>query len=291
MWLILGCVLCFVNQIFDNLIFCVIFCDAKNKKAYFMNKKIKLGSVKYLIAAASLLPIAKPAEAKHKTKEDLPSVGEYTMFFSAGFEHLVPSPIVNSQIKSKELEGFNPGAFLEIGVANWSGQHGKSNYEYHIGFSGRVDYHNFHSRAYSMNERQNINIMAGEPYKYVDPAEYGCSDVQDIVSTLNVRSDFGWYGVVFNTNAGLGWHFDNHGNAGPVLVFGCGVGYRFDKNFRLDARWRLNMFPFENLGSKTRLSTTHGLRNNLEISLIYKLNAYKKDMQKKHTRTNNGKHR
>ena len=50
-------------------------------------------------------------------------------------------------------------------------------------------------------------------------------------------------------------------------------------------------WEYGSIMSKTRSYTTHGLRNNMEISLIYKLNAYKKDMQKKRTKTKNSKHR
>ena len=244
---------------------------------------------KYLIAASSLLPIAKPAFAGEKKDNSLPSVGEYTLFVSAGLEHLVPSRIVNSQINSKELEGFNPGAYIEIGMFNWSGQHGKTNYEYHIGFSGRLDYHNFHSRAYNIYDARNVYIAAGEPNKYVDPANYGCAHIQDIINTFNMHSDFGWVGLVFATNVGVGWHFDNHGNYGLLFTLGGGLGYRFNKNWRLDAKWRLNMFPCEKLNSKDRMYTTPALRNNLEIGVIYKLDALRKDqMNEKH---HNGKHR
>ena len=235
------------------------------------------------------MPVAKPAFAGEKKDNSLPSVGEYTLFVSAGMEHLVASRVINSQIHGKELEGFNPGCYIEIGVFNWSGQHGKTNYEYHIGFSGRFDYHDFHSRAYNMNAETNANVLAGETFKYVDPAEHGCSHVQDYINTFNLHSDFGWVGLVFTTNVGVGWHFDNQGNYGPVLTFGGGLGYRFNKNWRLDAKWRLNTFPCENLNSKTHLPTTPGLRNSLELGVIYKLDALRKDqMNEKHR---NGKHR
>lgn len=259
-----------------------------------MNKNIKHSAVKYLIATAALMPIAKPADAKNKHTEDLPSVGEYTLSFDAGFQHLLPSRIINCQIKGTDLEGFNPGFFLEIGTFNWSGQHGKSNYEYHIGFTGRFDYHNFHSRAYNIKDAQNSNIMAGEPLKYVDPSEHGCAHVTDLINTLNVYSGLGWGGATFDINTGIGWHFDNHGNFGPVVVMGGGIGYRFNKNVKMSAKWRLNMFPFENLGSQTLLPTTPAIRNSIEIGIMYKLNALYKDQQKNKSnriRNNNGRNR
>ena len=250
-----------------------------------MDHNTKIHISKYLITTAALLPIAKHTEAKNYNPEDLHSVGEYTLGFSAGLEHLLPSGIINSQIKGKDLEGFNPGVFLEIGVFKWSGQHGNSNYEYHMGFTGRFDYHNFHSRAYNINDVRNVNIATGEPFKYIDPNDHGCAQVQDFINTLNMYSGLGWGGATLDANAGIGWHFDNHGNFGPVVALGMGFGYRFNKNIKLKANWRLNMFPFENLGSKSMPATTPGLRNNLEISVLYKLNALHKGQEiKKHTR-------
>ena len=251
-----------------------------------MHKDFRLLTAKYLIISAALLPASKQANAKITyNPEDLQSIEEYTLGFSAGLEHLAPSRIINSEIQGKDLEGFNPGVFLEIGVFKWSGQHGKSNYEYHFGLTGRLDYHNFHSRAYNINDVRNVNIATGEPSKFVDPKEHGCAHVQDFINTLNVYSGLGWGGATLDVNAGIGWHFDNHGNFGPVIALGSGFGYRFNKNIKLSAKWRLNMFPFGNLDSNTFRSTNPGLRNSIEIGVLYKLNALHKGQEiKKHTR-------
>ena len=46
-----------------------------------------------------------------------------------------------------------------------------------------------------------------------------------------------------------------------------------------------NMFPFGNLDSNTFRSTNPGLRNSIEIGVLYKLNALHKGQEiKKHTR-------
>lgn len=240
-----------------------------------MHHNLKTDLTKYLFAVASLLPVAKSASGNDNGTCFLPLDGEYTLAFSAGFEHLLPSSVINSQIHGKDLEGFNPGVFAEIGAFKWSGQHGSTNYEHHIGFSGRFDYHNFHSRAYNVNNAVNANVLHGEPLLYVDPAQHGCAHVQDFIGTFNINSNIGWYGCVFGANCGLGLHFDNHGNFGPVIALGAGIGYRFNESVRLDARWRLNMFPCENLNSKTRPATTPGLRNNAEMCVIYKLRSYR----------------
>ena len=239
-----------------------------------MRYKLKQIITKYLFIAASILPVAKKANGTEIGTYRLPYTGEYTLTFGAGFEHLLASRVIDSQIHYKDLEGFNPGVFVEIGAANWSGQHGITNYEYHIGFSGRFDYHNFHSRAYNIQGSINANTMAGNPSLYVDPAEHGCAHVQDFIGSFNVNSGIGWYGCIVDANCGLGMHLDNHGNFGPVIIFGTGIGYRFNANCRLDAKWRLNVFPFENLNSKTNPATTPGLRNNIEIGVLYKLQEF-----------------
>ncbi len=246
----------------------------------------KVNVAKYLFLITSLLPVAKNAQARTKNSEVLPSKGEYTLVFSAGFEHMLPSRIIESQIKAKDLEGFGPGCFVEAGFANWSGKHGHSNYETHIGFTGRFDYHNFYSRAYSIKDALNAKYRAGQTGPYVDPNDFCGAHVQDFINTLNVNTGFGWAGFIFDVNAGVGMHFDNRGNWGPVVAFGGGFGYRFDENFKLDAKWRLNLFPYENL-NKPYSSTNPGLCNSIELGLTYKLKAFQKDTQKHH----NGKHR
>ena len=240
-----------------------------------MSINIKHDTAKYLFVIASLLPVSKGFSAENKNNQ-LPSVGEYTFSIGAGVEHLLPSRIIDSQIRGKDLEGFNPGFFVELGALNWSGQHGRSDYEYHIGFSGRFDFHSFNSRAYNVREIQNASALAGQPGRFVEADEVGCASVKDIINTLNINAGIGWVGLTFDTNCGLGWHFDNHGNYGPVIVFGGGLGYRINKNFKVNAKWRLNTFPCENLNSKTHLPTTPGVRNTFEIGAIYKLNEYHK---------------
>jgi opacity protein-like surface antigen len=246
----------------------------------------KVSVAKYLFLMASVLPVAKSAQASNKNSEVLPSKGEYTLVFSAGFEHLLPSRIVNSQINAKDLEGFCPGFFVEAGFANWSGQHGNSNYEIHIGFTGRFDYHNFNSRAYNIKDALNVYYRDLQPYPWVDPSNYGCAHVHDFINTLNINTGFGWAGFVFDVNAGAGIHFDTHNNWGPVIALGGGLGYRFDENFKLDAKWRLNLFPCENF-NRPYSATNPGIRNSIEIGLTYKLKSFQKDVQKH----KNGKHR
>ena len=251
-----------------------------------MKTSYKLNMTKYLFLIASMLPVAKNAQAGSKNSEVLPSKGEYTLVFSAGFEHLTPSRIVESRINAKDLEGFCPGFFLEAGFANWSGQHGRSNYETHIGFTGRFDYHNFHSRAYNVNDALNVYYGEGQTHPWVDPSNYGGAHVQDFINTLNVNTGFGWAGFVFDVNAGAGMHFDNQGNWGPLIAFGGGFGYRFNENFKLDAKWRLNLFPCENF-NRPHSATNPGVRNSIEIGLTYKLKAYQKGLQQQ----SNGKRR
>lgn len=250
-----------------------------------MSKNIKHYATKYLFVMVSLLPVSKGFSAGNKNNTNqLESFGEYTFYVGTGFEHLLPSKIINSQIRGTDLEGFNPGFFVEVGAMNWSGQHGRSNYEHHIGFSGRFDYHNFNSRAFNVRDYQNAHTLAGEPNVVVDPTEHGCANVNDLIWTFNVNSGIGWYGATVDANCGLGWHFDNHGNFGPVIALGTGLGYRINKNFKLNAKWRLNIFPCENLNSKTFLPTSSALRNTIEIGAIYKLNEYRKGMQQQKTR-------
>ena len=250
-----------------------------------MSKNIKHYATKYLFVMASLLPVSKGFAAGNKNdKNQLESFGENTLFVGAGVEHLLPSRIIDSQIHAKDLEGFNPGFFIEVGSMNWSGRHGLSNYEHHIGFSGRFDYHNFNSRAFNVRAHQNSHILAGETGAIVAPNEHGCANVYDLIWTFNVNSGIGWYGATVDANCGLGWHFDNHGNFGPVIALGTGVGYRINKNFKVNAKWRLNIFPCENLNSRTLLPTSSVLRNTLEIGVIYKLNEYRKSQQKQKKR-------
>ncbi len=223
---------------------------------------------------ASMLPIAKSASAKDINSYNPPYDGEYTLTFGVGFEHLVPSKAVNSKIRANDLEGFNPGVFAEIGVCKWTGQHGRSGYEYHIGFMGRFDYHNFHSRAYNMNAAINAKNLAGDNTLYVDPTEHGCANVNGFMGTFNINSGIGWYGCIVDANCGFGMHADDHGNFGPVIALGAGIGYRFNERVKLNAKWRLNIFPFENLDSKTNPGTNPGLRHNVEIGVVYKMKEF-----------------
>lgn len=241
-----------------------------------MKYNLKLGTLKYIFAIASLLPVAKNAYGKYKP---MPRDGEYTFSFGAGIQHMLPSSIVNSQIKGTDLEGFNPGLFIEAGAFNWSGQHGHTQYEYHIGFTGRIDCHVFNSRAYNVKATENASILAGNP-RSVDAANHGCARVHDFMGTFNVNSGIGWKGFVFDANCGLGAHFDNRGNFGPVITFGTGLGYRFNETVRLDAKVRTYIFPFENLNSRTNPTTNPGLRNSVELGVIYKLRSVEQSRNK-----------
>ena len=230
---------------------------------------------KYVFLVASFLPVAKNVSAKgipgYNPLYIPPYDGEYTLTFGAGFEHLLPSNTINAQINANDLEGFNPGLFVEFGANKWTGQHGFSDYEYHLGFMGRFDYHNFHSRAYNMN---NTNSIESDNSLQTNPQTPNSVHVQDFIGTLNVISDIGWYGATIGANCGLGMHRDNHGNFGPVIALGAGLGYRLNQNFKVNAKWRLNIFPFENLNSKTNPATNPGLRNSFEVGVVYKLPEY-----------------
>ena len=244
-----------------------------------MNKKIKLGTIKYLLAAASLLPVAKPVNAENNKSENykLSENGKYTLVVKAGPTFVLPSYIINSQINGKDMTGYNGGGFIEFGAAKWLGEQGHSGKaEFLLDFTGRMDIMHMNSRAAAAYDANNQHYAITGHYTTMYADEYRYVNRNDIIGTLNIGAGFGGHGVTVSANGGLGWHFDNGGNFGPVLSGGIGLGVRLNDHMQLGANYRCMIFPYENLGGRALPVTTVPLRNLFELGFVYKMQSKEK---------------
>lgn len=256
-----------------------------------MNKNAKTNLTKFLIALTALAPVAKNANAKAASDYKVSYYDNYTFTIKAGPLFVLPSRVINSQIKATDLEGFNGGAYLEAGFAKWAGGAGASgNGEVHLEFTGRFEYTRMNSRAQSMIAADNAHLLATGNHTALNADDFGCAQVTDLMGTLNGALGFGGNGVTFDTKVGLGWHLDNHGNYGPVFITGCGLGVRLNKQMKLLTRYNFHVFPFENLRSHTMPATSVGIRHSIEIGFMYKIKT-KDTMVNYSHRYNRGKHR
>ncbi len=242
-----------------------------------MNDKIKFGIAKCLLAGVALAPVANVASAKEnkdKSNYKVSYFDNYTFTIKAGPIFVLPSPTMNAQIKANDMEGFNGGAYVEAGVAKWQGEMGKSgNGEVHFEFTGRLDLIGMNSRFQAMRSEDNAHFMATGQHATLNANDFGCSDVKDIMPSLNAAICAGGHGITFDTRAGFGMHLDTHGNFGPVIITGIGLGARINKQMKLMLRYSLHVFPCDNFGSYTRPASSAGLRNTIELGFMYKLQS------------------
>lgn len=238
--------------------------------------KIKLGTIKYLIAAASLLPVAKSANAENNNSGNykLTDNDKYTLIIKAGPTFVLPSYIINSQINGKDMTGYNGGGFVELGVAKWLGEQGCSGKaEVLLDFSGRIDIMHMNSRAAAVYDANNAFYLSNGHYSTMYADGFGYRNRNDVIGTLNIGAGVGGHGVTVSANGGIGWHFDDGGNFGPVISGGLGLGVRLNDHMQIGANYRCMIFPYENLGGRSLPVTTVPLRNLFELGFVYKLKA------------------
>lgn len=234
-----------------------------------IKQKIKTLPVKGLIAAMSLLPIAKSSA---KTNYQLKPDNKYSLVIKGGPTFVLPSYIIDNNIKGSDMSGYNGGGFVEIGAARWLGGQGYTGKaDFLIDFTGRIDVMHMNSRAAAVYEQRNVY---NDPYHFA--SDVNPKNRNDLIATLNVSTGFGGHGVTVGANGGFGWHFDNGGNFGPVCVFGTGLGVRLNDHIQLNANYRFLFFPYENLGSETFKPTTVRLRNLVELGFVYKIQPVEK---------------
>ena len=229
-----------------------------------IKQNIKTLPIKCLIAAMSLLPIAKSSA---KTNYQLKPDNKYTLVVKGGPTFVLPSYIINSNIKGNDMSGYNGGGFIEIGAARWLGEQGyNGKAEFLMDFTGRIDVMHMNSKASAVYDKRNVH---NDPNYFAD--DVNPKSVNDLIASLNMSTGFGGHGVTVGANAGLGWHFDNCGNYGPVCILGTGLGVRLNDRMQLNANYRFYFFPFENLESNTFKPTTVRLRNLVELGFVYKI--------------------
>ena len=234
-----------------------------------IKQNIKTLPIKGLIAAMSLLPVAKSSA---KTNYQLKPDNKYTLVVKGGPTFVLPSYIINSNIKGNDMSGFNGGGFIEVGAARWLGEQGYTGKaEFLMDFTGRIDIMHMNSKASAVYDKRNVH---NDPNYFAD--DVNPRSINDLIASLNMSTGFGGHGVTVGANAGLGWHFDNGGNYGPVCIFGTGLGVRLNDHMQLNAKYRFYFFPFENLGSETFKPTTVRLRNLVELGFVYKIQGVQK---------------
>lgn len=237
-----------------------------------MLKTSKTQVAKCLIATMTLIPVAKMTNAKENPNYRALYSDQFTFTVKAGPTFVLPSQIVNNQIGGTDMEGFNGGAHIETGFSKWQGEQGASgNTETHFELSARFDYLNVNSRAQSMYAADNAHYLATGEHCALDSKDFGCANITDLMWTLNAGFGIGGSGITWDTKIGCGWHMDNHGNYGPVLLAGFGLGARVTRQMKLVARYSLYSFPYDNFNSYTNPRTSVPLRHLVEVGFMYKL--------------------
>lgn len=237
-----------------------------------MRKNSKTQVAKYLITAMTLIPVAKTANARNNLDYCASPDDEMTFTIKAGPTFVLPSIVVNNQIGGKDLEGFNGGFHVETGFSKWLGGQGCcGTKETHFELTARFDYANMNSRFQSMKSEDNAHFLATNEHKTMNAGDYGCANVNDLMWTLNAGFGIGASGITWDTKIGCGWHFDNHGNYGPVILAGFGLGARVTRQMKLVARYNFYSFPCDNFKSYSMPPTSAPLRHLMEVGFIYKL--------------------
>ncbi len=237
-----------------------------------MLKTSKTQVAKYLLTAMTLIPVAKTAEAKCGVDYRALDSDEFTFTIKVGPTFVLPSQIVNNQIGGNDMEGFNGGAHIETGFSRWQGGLGASGEgETHCELTVRFDYLNVNSRAQNIYAEDNAHYFASGQHYTFNAKDFGCANVNELLWTLNAGFGIGASGITWDTKVGCGWHMDNHGNYGPVLLAGFGLGARITRQMKLVARYNLYLFPYDNFNSRTNPRTSVPVHNLIEVGFLYKL--------------------
>ena len=243
---------------------------AKNKEFIKMNTKIRLGTVKYLLAAATLLPVANAAKAETKyvlqRNTSAPTCDPLDLSLRAGFVYSVPTPRATSPYGKDEKIGFNGGAYVEFGGAYW-GKLGYSQVEFHVEPVGRIECLSYNTCAYGINADYAAANAVGKTCLPKPVEYYPYERVEDIISTANLNIGLGINGFTFEVVGGMGFHVDTKHQTDAVMCLGAGVGGRINNHIKIRAGYRARVNFFGNGTLKT--SNAGMFHHGVEVGFVY----------------------
>jgi opacity protein-like surface antigen len=226
-----------------------------------MNRKIRLGTFKYLFALATLLPWTNTAKGKnnyslpYRTIDCKPSFCDWSL--RVGFIYALPVAEHNKELGKSEMTGFNGGGFVEFGGAYWA-RINTSNFELHFEPYARLDVLSTNTCAYSVREANPAKTQPVESYPY--------ENVQDFTASANLNVGVGYNGFTLESYWGLGGRSDTKGHARLILSVGGGVACRLNNHMKIRLGYRAN----SSIVSNTK--TTNKFDHCVEAGFVYVFN-------------------
>ena len=230
-----------------------------------MKHQLKTSLTKYLIAAATLLPVAKPVNAKMKRSlpsNSFPECGINFMDWSlrAGPLFVLPMKSIDEKLGKPELSGFNGGAFVEIGGAYWR-RIDLTDFELHLEPYARFDFVSLNTCAYGINADKDTGLKPLESYPYERVCKF--------VTTANANVAMGYKGFCAESFWGFGVQTDTKKQTSPVIVLGGGISGRINDRLKIRLGYRSNICVVPTSSEKTTKKTSSEFSHSLEVGVVY----------------------